>query len=307
LLKNISEFRLDIKLFKFIQRLVKMIKFEGIDEKTALRILNSEISTSLKNFLNQILEINEEQIKFYQQNGFIKIENVLEEEFVLEVKKIIESAVFIRKGKDERELKEKSRYEQSFLQCGYLCWDYPAVKEIVFSKRFAAIAKYLLQAEHIRLWHDQALFKEAGGRVTDEHQDCSYWPIREPQFSTTMWLALVDIPIEMGCLYFYPETNNPELREYVDIFKNPHSPDFLNNKEKIYVPLKAGDATFHSGLIFHGAGENKTNQMREVMTIIYIKDGVTFDASDYRNKSHTSCIGLNDGDLINTKYTPILI
>jgi hypothetical protein len=43
------------------------------------------------------------------------------------------------------------------------------------------------------------------------------------------------------------------------------------------------------------------------MTIIYIKDGVTFDASDERNKTHTSCVGLADGEIINTKFTPVLI
>ena len=43
------------------------------------------------------------------------------------------------------------------------------------------------------------------------------------------------------------------------------------------------------------------------MTIIYIKDGVTFDGSDERNKTHTSCEGLNNGEIINTKFTPVLI
>ncbi|WP_337867032.1 phytanoyl-CoA dioxygenase family protein [Ignavibacterium sp.] len=284
-----------------------MIKIEGLTESSAKEILNSEISHSLKDYLNQSLEITENQIEFYQQNGFVKIENIIEPEFLPELKKIVEAAVLIRKGKDERNLKDKSQYEQSFLQCGYLCWDFPAVKEIVFAKRFAGIVRDLMRADHIRLWHDQALFKEPGGRVTDAHQDCSYWPIHEPQFTSTMWLALVDVPVEKGCLYFYPKTNDPNLKEYVDIFKNPHQPKFLNDKEKVFVPLKAGEATFHSGLTFHGAGENRTSQMREAMTIIYIKDGVTFDSSDERNKTHTSCIGLNEGNLINTKYTPILI
>lgn len=284
-----------------------MIKIEGLTESTAYELLNSDVSKELKKSLKELLEVTDEQIDFYHKNGFVKIENVVEQEFLPELKRIVEAAVLVRKGKDERDLKEKSQYEQSFLQCGYLCWDFPAIKEIVFAKRFAGIVRDLMQAEHIRLWHDQALFKEPGGRVTDAHQDCSYWPIHEPQFTSTMWLALVDVPVEKGCLYFYPQTNDPNLKEYVDIFKNPHQPDFLKDKERVFVPLKAGDATFHSGLTFHGAGENKTNQMREAMTVIYIKDGVTFDFSDERNRTHTSCIGLNEGDIINTKYTPILI
>lgn len=284
-----------------------MVKLNGITESDALSILNSDISSELKEYFNSKLTVTEESVSFYSKNGFIKIENVVEQEFLNEVKKIIQSAVLIRKGKDERELKDKSQYEQSFLQCGYLCWDFPAVKEFVFAKRFAGIAKDLMKAKHIRLWHDQALFKEPGGRITDAHQDCSYWPINEPQFTATMWLALTDVPVEKGCLYFYPQTNRTELKEYVDIFKNPHQPERLKDIKKVFVPLKAGDATFHSGLTFHGAGNNQTNEMRTAMTIIYIKDGITFDSSDERNKTHTSCIDLNQNDIINTKYTPILI
>ena len=284
-----------------------MIKFNGLSLNDAQIILNSEITSSLKDFLDSPLNVKPEQVDYFADNGFVKIENVIKKEFLVEVQNIIQSAVLLRKGKDERELKDKSQYEQSLLQCGYLCWDYAAVKDFVFAKRFAGIARDLLKAEHVRIWHDQALFKEPGGRITDAHQDCSYWPIAEPHFSITMWIALTDVPIEKGCLYFYPRTNDPKLKEYVDIFKNPHQPKQLKDSEKVFVPLKAGDATFHSGLTFHGAANNQSDEMREAMTIIYIKDGVTFDASDERNKTHNSCVGLNEGDKINTKFTPILI
>jgi ectoine hydroxylase-related dioxygenase (phytanoyl-CoA dioxygenase family) len=284
-----------------------MIKFKELNHNDAETILKSTISASLMEFLNSSLPLTEDKIKSYNDFGFVKIENVIEKEYLPEVRKIIQSAVLLRKGKDERELKDKSQYEQSLLQCGFLCWDFPAMKEFVFAKRFAGIVRDLMKADHIRLWHDQALFKEPGGRITDAHQDCSYWPIAEPHYTATMWLALTDVPIEKGCLYFYQQTNDPNLKEYVDIFKNPHQPDHLNDKEKIFEPLKAGDATFHSGLTFHGAANNQTDEMREAMTIIYIKDGVTFDASDERNKTHTSCVGLKNGELINTKFTPVLI
>ena len=284
-----------------------MVKIDNLSESEAMQILHSEISTELNDFFQSALKVSDESFDSYTKNGFVKIEKVVVKEFLNEVKKIIQSAVLVRKGKDERELKDKSQYEQSFLQCGFLCWDFPAIKEFVFAKRFAGISRDLMKAEHVRLWHDQALFKEPGGRITDAHQDCSYWPINEPQFTSTMWLALTDVPVEKGCLYFYPQTNKYELKEYVDIFKNPHQPEKLKSLEKVFVPLKAGDATFHSGLTFHGAGNNQTNEMRTAMTIIYIKDGVTFNASDEINKTHTSCIDLNPNDIINTKYTPILI
>jgi ectoine hydroxylase-related dioxygenase (phytanoyl-CoA dioxygenase family) len=159
----------------------------------------------------------------------------------------------------------------------------------------------------IRLWHDQALFKEPQGRVTDAHQDISYWPINEGDLTITMWLALNDVPKEKGCLYFYPGSHKLKEKEYVDIFKNPHQPEIIKGIEKTFTPINSGDATFHSGLTFHGAGQNISEEMREGMTVIYLADGNTFNTSDPRNATHKSCIGLNDGDKIDTQYTPKLI
>ena len=122
-----------------------------------------------------------------------------------------------------------------------------------------------------------------------------------------MWLALNDVPKEKGCLYFYPGSHKFKEKEYVDIFKNPHQPEIVRGIDRIFTPINAGDATFHSGLTFHGAGQNISDEIREGMTIIYSADGNTFDISDSRNATHKSCQGLKDGDKIDTQYTPLLI
>jgi ectoine hydroxylase-related dioxygenase (phytanoyl-CoA dioxygenase family) len=284
-----------------------MINFEGLTNEKALKILNEPIPNKVMKIYNAEYPITEEQINFYKENGFILLEKILSGEALEYARGVIESAVLIRKEKDKRTLSEKSQYEQSFLQCGYLCWDFNAVKDFVFGKRFAGIARDLMEVSNVRLWHDQALFKEPHGRVTDAHQDISYWPINESEKTITMWMALNDVPREKGCLYFYPGSHKTKNKEYVDIFKNPHQPETVKGIEKTFTPIKAGDVTFHSGLTFHGAGENISDEMREGMTVIYLADGNTFDASDSRNAAHKSCMGLKDGDKIDTQYTPVII
>ena len=37
--------------------------------------------------------------------------------------------------------------------------------------------------------------------------------------------------------------------------------------------LRAGDATFHTGWVLHSAGDNPTDTLRTVMTVIYLADG----------------------------------
>lgn len=284
-----------------------MAHINGINKDSAEEILNQSLPDNVLETYNQFYHVEQNKIESYREKGFVKLEKVLEGEALNYTNKLISAAVFLRKKQDKRTLEEKTEYEKSFLQCGYLCWDYNSLSKFVFGKRFGAIARDLLQVEHIRLWHDQALFKEPGGIATAVHQDCSYWPIAKPENTITMWMALEDVSIDMGSLYFYPGTHDVKMKEYVDIFNNPHMPDSLDNIDKFHVSLKAGDVTFHSGLLFHGAGNNQTNILRKGMTAIYISDGNTFDSGDERNATHTSCEGLKHGEIIDTRYTPIII
>jgi ectoine hydroxylase-related dioxygenase (phytanoyl-CoA dioxygenase family) len=286
---------------------IVIIQFENLDHQAAEELLHRSTPDVVLSSYNNKYLLDDEQLQLYTKEGFIRLEGVLSGEALMYARKVVQAAVLLRKEKDIRTLKDKSQYEQSFLQCGYLCWDFPAIRDIVFGKRFAGIARDLMQVKHVRLWHDQALFKEPAGRHTDVHQDSSYWPIDQPEHTITLWLALNEVSREKGCLYFHPETHRSGIREYVDIFKNPHHPKALDPSAVTYTPLKPGDATFHSGLTFHGAGANTSNEMREGMTVIYLSDGLKFDGTDERNASHKSCQDLKLGDPIDTRYTPILI
>jgi len=283
-----------------------MFELKSVNIDEAHSILLQETPPAVLAVYNEPFPISEEQKETYHRTGYIKLSKVLSGEALNHARRVIGAAVLLRKESDKRNLAEKSQYEQSFLQCGYLCWDFPAVKEFVFAKRFAGIGRDLMTVKSVRLWHDQALYKEPSGRITDMHQDISYWPIDTPD-SITMWMALVDVPVSRGCLYFVPGSHESGIDEYVDIFTNPHIPGKLKDSQQINTPLLAGDATFHSGRTYHGARANQSEEMREAMTVIYIADGTTFTADDARNATHKSCAGLNDGDIVDTKYTPKLI
>jgi hypothetical protein len=226
-----------------------MESYQSLNREEALELLNSATPGAVHEMYNTPYELLQNQIDTYRQDGSVKLKNVLIGDALVYARDVISAAVILRKEHDKRALAEKSQYEQSFLQCGYLCWDFPAVKDLVFGKRFAAIARDLLGGEGARLWHDQALFKEPSGRVTDVHIDSSYWPVAEPLKTTTLWLALNDVPRKKGSLFFYKGSHKFKQHEYVDIFKNPHLPEELaaHKEGVIHTDLQAGDATFHSG------------------------------------------------------------
>jgi len=274
----------------------------------AMDLVHSPTPENVKEIYEQTYEIPAVQQEEYWKKGYIKLNGVLSGAALEYIHRLIGAAVLLRIISNQRPAAatEKSLTEQSFLQCGYLCWDFPAVRDFVFARRFAAIARDLMGIDRVRLLHDQALYKEPGGRVTDLHQDISYWPVKT-EFTTTFWLALTEVPAPLGNLFFLPGTHKIGLYEYIDIFRKPHMPDRLKNSPQMDVPLQAGDATLHSGLIFHGARANQTCELREAMTITYIEDGARFDATDPRSAGHISCKGLKHGQIVDTRYTPRLI
>jgi hypothetical protein len=100
-----------------------------------------------------------------------------------------------------RPLDERDTYGKAFLQVPNLCASDPVVRAFTFAARFARVAAELLRVDGVRLYHDQALFKEPGGGHTPWHQDQVYWPLDSDR-SITMWMPLVDVPADVGSMTF---------------------------------------------------------------------------------------------------------
>lgn len=158
-----------------------------------------------------------------------------------------------------------------------------STRRFVFARRFARVAARLLGVRGVRLYHDQALFKEPGGRPTPWHRDQFYWPL-DTNDTVTMWMALVDVSREMGPMTFASGSHRAG-----DV---PGLPIGAESDEVLaaYVAAKgfplagealaAGDATFHAGRTLHSAGPNLSAGRREVMTVIYFADGARLRAPE---------------------------
>jgi ectoine hydroxylase-related dioxygenase (phytanoyl-CoA dioxygenase family) len=104
-------------------------------------------------------------------------------------------------NKEVKNLEDRDTYGKAFLQLFNLWRENQNIKELVFSKRLARIATQLMQVEGVRLYHDQALYKESGGGITPWHADQYYWPL-ETDKTVTAWIPLQATPLEMGPLEF---------------------------------------------------------------------------------------------------------
>ena len=233
--------------------------------------------------------LTDEQIAEYRRDGFVSLPDVLVGEQLKLLRDAVAAAVAQESSNDVRPFEAKGTYEQIFIQKVNLWRRHPAVAPFVLSRRFASIAARL-EGRTMRIWHDQALFKEPHkGAKTPWHQDSPYWPHHDRAHSTTIWLALKDATIENGCMTFVPGSHLSEFKEVDlgrpdDLFE--FAPNFRGVRGEVR-ELKAGSATFHNGLTFHYAGPNKAASMREAFAVIYMPDGTRYidnPAHSYRRR-----------------------
>lgn len=150
---------------------------------------------NIHQLLDAPYELTSEQIAFYRSNGFIKLKNVLSPE-VVEYMRTTISAEVQRLNTQHIPLEQRDTYSKAFLQIMNIWTQSEAVKDIVFSKRLAKIATDLMGVEGVRMYHDQALYKEAGGGFTPWHADQYYWPLSNDN-TVTVWMPLQKTPLEI--------------------------------------------------------------------------------------------------------------
>jgi ectoine hydroxylase-related dioxygenase (phytanoyl-CoA dioxygenase family) len=222
--------------------------------------------------------LNAEQIETFQRDGFLVVEDAFDPEEFAHFGASVDAAVAARSSSDTRPLAEKSLYEQCFIQCMNLWEDSLDVRHLTFHPRLGEMAALLLGADAVRIWHDQALYKEAGGRETEAHQDRPFWPIK-PADQVTAWIPFDGSRRGQGAMAYVPGSHRIGLERFVDIshfFQEPYEilkDPAIADMERVWVEAKPGSVVFHHSLSVHLADANVSQETRRVFCIIYFTDG----------------------------------
>jgi ectoine hydroxylase-related dioxygenase (phytanoyl-CoA dioxygenase family) len=262
------------------------------------------------NLLNETYPISDEQIKFYRDNNYIKLKNVLDEQTIKHFNQKITN--YVERATQNMKADESDTYSQAFQQLFNLWMEDESVKPLVFSKRIAEIAAKLMEVEGVRLYHDQALYKVAGGGITPWHADQHYWPLASEK-TITVWIPLQKTSLEMGALEFSAASHKTKEGRNLEISDESEEQieEMLSNAKFDHVrePFDLGEVSFHSGWLYHRAGANKTNQSRKAMTIIYMDMDMILKSPENDNQQRDWerwCTGAKPGELIDTPKNPIL-
>ena len=269
------------------------------------------LDPEIKKALDEPYKITQEQIDFFRTNRFIKLKEVFNKKILDHFSKVI-SAKVEEINADPKPLSEKDTYGKAFIQIFNLWNEDPEIKEFIFSKRLAKLASDLMEVKGVRIYHDQALFKEGGGGITPWHADQYYWPL-ETDKTITAWIPLQAVPLSMGPLEFSAASHQIVSGRELEI--GDESESFIQQQlrvtdfKHVIEPFDLGEVSFHSGWVFHRAGANTTDKCRKVMTVIYMDKDMKLKNPENKNQVNdwnTWCPGAEIGQVINSPINPIL-
>ncbi len=214
-----------------------------------------------------------DEIERFRRDGFIRLSGVFPPDLLDYYGEEFEPLVFEHSPQARVPLEERSAYHQSFLQVTNLWRVSPLARTLSFSRRLARIASELLGTRGVRMYHDQALFKESGGRPTAWHVDQQYWPLGS-DLCVTAWIPLQEVTASMGPLGFVRGSHQREIGRDLPISdESDRAIEEIVRRdglEFVCEPFAAGDVSFHYGWTVHRAAANSSGRCRRVHTVIYM-------------------------------------
>ena len=118
--------------------------------------------------------ISDEQIANYRENGFLVIEEFLDQDELEKWRFAVDEAVLSR---DEKVHPSDPNFtnQKNFKQRLQLWMDNDPIKNLILDRRIGKMAADLEGVDGIRIWHDQALIKMPFADPTSWHQDNPKW------------------------------------------------------------------------------------------------------------------------------------
>ncbi|XP_015909900.1 phytanoyl-CoA dioxygenase domain-containing protein 1 isoform X1 [Parasteatoda tepidariorum] len=163
--------------------------------------------------------------------------------------------------------------EEALNKMGHaLHWWSSAFKNLTFSDKIKTLLKCFEYQDPVVV-QSMVIFKhpEIGGEVTP-HQDSTFL-YTEPSTALGIWIPLVDITLDNGCLWFIPGSHKDRI--YQRFVRNPEGKPLLTLKGEMpefgnssFVPVlvKRGDCVVIHGSAVHKSGKNLSDKSRPIYT-----------------------------------------
>lgn len=224
------------------------------------------------------LSLTEEQIAFFQREGYLSLPTITTPEEVERVREIYDHLFEIRAGREEGDQFDLAGVDEEGKQATlpqilnpskYA----PELAEALYRANALAISRQLLGPES-EFMGEHAIFKPARyGAETPWHQDEAYWNPDLEYEALSVWLPLQEATLENGCMQFLPGSHLQEVLAHHNIGYDPRvhglEMDQIDSSQAVACPIPAGGATLHHCRIAHYAGPNRSAIPRRAYILLF--------------------------------------
>ncbi|XP_028747725.1 phytanoyl-CoA dioxygenase, peroxisomal [Peromyscus leucopus] len=233
---------------------------------------------------NNVLSL--EQRKFYEENGFLVIKNLVSDDdiqrFRAEFERICRKEVKppgITVMRDVTITKLDNAPNEKVVT---KIQDFQEDKELFRYCTLPQVLKYVecFTGPNIMAMHTMLINKPSdSGKKTSRHplhQDLHYFPFRPSDRIVCAWTAMEHIDRSNGCLVVLPGTHKGTLKPHSypkwegGVNKMYHGiQDYKLDNNRVHLVMEKGDTVFFHPLLIHGSGRNKTQGFRKAISCHY--------------------------------------
>ncbi|GAA0824690.1 phytanoyl-CoA dioxygenase family protein [Streptosporangium amethystogenes subsp. fukuiense] len=230
---------------------------------------------------NLVREVTDDEVAFFADNGWVRLPRLVEGGYVALLRDRA------REHLAERSRVVASKVDQAFGQSRDIAETDEHFRDLAFAPALGRAATRLLHGvAGVRIQVTNLLIKEPDGGhgATEFHQDFPWMPM-DRSAMLTVWLALVDVPADMGSLRFLSGSHRYGLlgrsfaRDGDDQFSQ--HPWLKELETSPPLDLAAGDATVHHALTVHGAAANRRDSARLSFTVTYFDADALYTGTPY--------------------------
>ncbi|MEM8737843.1 MAG: phytanoyl-CoA dioxygenase family protein [Planctomycetota bacterium] len=234
------------------------------------------------------LKLDPAEVRFYQQEGYLVLPGFVKPAAVEPLREEILD-VLEAHGVSRQNLAHASSDADKLRQfTQYLAGSH--LDALINGPATLGTAAQLLDGPANRYMPFTAVKAAGGGGAFSYHQDNNYTPHDPAMGSLNIWVALVDMTPENGCLEVIPRSH---LGGQLPSVTAPEGHQVLEVDTETLVPIRmrAGDAIAFTRWTVHGSGQNQTEQPRVAYALQYHRDDVNWydkDQDVWKNLLETS-------------------
>ena len=151
----------------------------------------------------------------------------------------------------------------------------PSFAALVRHPRLIEAASQIIGPD-LLVWGSGVFIKEASSRsYVSWHQDLNYWGL-DGDREVTAWFALTPATLDNGCMRFVPGSHLtvvPHIDSFAEdnlLTRGQEIAVEVDEASAVDVVLRAGQASFHHGQLFHASAPNRTAARRVGVAIRYV-------------------------------------